>query len=99
MGFSDEQLRALSRSVPQRSIRSRTSAGKELSYVEGWYVVAEANRIFGFDGWDRETVETKCLVGREVRGAYTAIYSARVRVTVRAGDAVIIRDGHGTGEA
>ena len=99
MGFSDHQTRALSRSVPAKHVRSRFREGRELSYVEGWYVLAQANRIFGFDGWDRETIETKCLLGREVRGKSTAIYSARVRITVRADDRVIVRDGHGTGEA
>ena len=99
MGFSDRQVRALGRSVPARNIRSRLSAGKELTYIEGWYVLSQANRIFGFDGWDRETVETKCLIAREVRGNYSAIYSARVRVTVRANEAMVVRDGHGTGEA
>ena len=99
MGFSDSQMRALARSVPARHVRSRVRDGKELSYVEGWYVLAQANRIFGFDGWDRETVETKCLLGREARGSFTAVYSARVRITVRTPDGTVIRDGHGTGEA
>ena len=99
MGFSDRQMRALSRSVPAQHVRSRLREGKELSYVEGWYVLAQANRIFGFDGWDRETIETKCLMGREVRGTSTAVYSARVRITVRADGHAIVRDGHGTGEA
>ncbi len=99
MGFSDRQMRALSRCVPARHVRSRLREGKELSYVEGWYVLAQANRIFGFDGWDRETVETKCIMGREARGTATAVYAARVRITVRTDDRVIVRDGHGTGEA
>ena len=99
MGFSDSQMRALARSVPARHVRSRVRDGKELSYVEGWYVLAQANRIFGFDGWDRETIETKCLLGREARGSFTAVYSARVRITVRTPGGAVIRDGHGTGEA
>ena len=99
MGFSDSQMRALARSVPARHVRSRVRDGKELSYVEGWYVLAQANRIFGFDGWDRETIETKCLLGREARGSFTAVYSARVRITVRTPDGTVVRDGHGTGEA
>jgi hypothetical protein len=99
MGFSDRQMRALARSVPSRNVRTRLSAGKELTYIEGWYALAQANRIFGFDGWDRETIETKCLQQRESRGHCGALCSARVRITVRAGDMVITRDGHGTGEA
>ena len=99
MGFSDKQVRALSRGVPARRIRSRTSDGKELSYIEGWFALAEANRIFGFDGWDRETVDAKCILGREARGRFTAVYSARVRITVRTAEGIVVRDGHGTGEA
>jgi hypothetical protein len=99
MGFSDRQTRALSRCVPAKHVRSRVRDGKELSYIEGWYVLAQANRIFGFDGWDRETIETKCVMGREARGSSTAVYLARVRITVRTGEGVIVRDGHGTGEA
>ena len=99
MSFSDKQVRALSRGVPRRSVKSRMSNGKELTYIEGWYAMAQANRIFGFDGWDRETIETKCLLAREVRGVPSAVYSARVRVTVNADGRVVIRDGHGTGEA
>ena len=99
MGFTDKQVRALSRGVPSRRIRSRTSDGKELSYIEGWFALAEANRIFGFDGWDRETVDAKCILGREARGRFTAVYSARVRITVRTAEGPVVRDGHGTGEA
>ena len=98
MGFSDRQIRALQRSVSARHLRTRTVDGKELSYVEGWFAIAEANRIFGFDGWDRETVETKCIRAGEARGSYNTLYSARVRVSVRAADHLVVRDGHGTGE-
>src|SRR5262249_8466419 len=30
-------------------------------YVEGWHVIAEANRIFGYDAWDRQTITTHCV--------------------------------------
>jgi Rad52/22 family double-strand break repair protein len=72
--------------------------GHELSYLEGWYAISEANRIFGFDGWNRETIESKCVLARENRGTFLAVYIARVRVTVHANGATIIREGHGTGE-
>jgi hypothetical protein len=75
------------------------SSGKELAYIEGWYAVAQANRIFGLDGWDRETIETKCIQAREVRGTITAIYAAKVRITVRTDGDGVVREGHGTGEA
>jgi len=38
------------------------------------------------------------LHARENRGTYLAIYLARVRLTVQADGATIIREGHGTGD-
>jgi hypothetical protein len=98
MSFTPKQVLALRRDVDHRAVRTRTSNGRELSYIEGWYVISEANRIFGFHGWSRETVETKCVLARENRGTYQAIYTNRVRISVRAGGAVVVREGHGTGQ-
>jgi hypothetical protein len=98
MGFSTKQTRALRRNIDHRHVRTREAHGRELSYVEGWYAISEANRIFGFDGWNRETVESRCVLARENRGTFLAVYLARVRVTVHANGSTIIREGHGTGE-
>lgn len=98
MGFSAKQVLALRRNLKGAHIRTKERNGRELSYVEAWHAIAEANRIFGFDGWDRETIETRCVSGREVRGTYHAVYTAKVRITVHAGPQTIVREGHGTGE-
>ena len=98
MGFSEKQVQALRRSLNARHVRTREANGRELSYIEGWYVISEANRIFGFDGWSRETVETRCVLARENRGSFVAVYVAKVRITVHADGATIVREGHGSGE-
>ena len=99
MGFSSKQVAALRRNVDGRHIRVRQSNnGRELSYLEGWYVISQANRIFGFDGWSRETLDSKCVLARENRGYFTAVYTAKVRLTIQANGTTIIREGHGTGE-
>jgi recombination DNA repair RAD52 pathway protein len=98
MGFSAKQVLALNRPPQNRYIRTRQANGRELSYLEGWYTISEANRIFGFDGWSRETLESRCVLARENRGTFLAVYLARVRVTVRANRTTVIREGHGTGE-
>src|SRR5665647_1543981 len=59
---------------------------------------ATAARVFGFDAWSRETVESRAVPTRENRGTFLAVYIARVRVTVHAHGATIVREGHGTGE-
>jgi DNA recombination protein Rad52 len=98
MGFSAKQVQALRRNLDHRHVRTRSAHGRELSYIEGWYAISQANRIFGFDGWNRETIDSKCVLARENRGTFLAIYVARVRITVHADGATIIREGHGTGE-
>src|SRR5512136_1715355 len=98
MGFSAKQVQALRRKLDSRCVRTREANGRELSYIEGWHAISEANRIFGFDGWSRETIESKCVLARENRGSFLAVYLARVRVTVHADGATIIHEGHGTGE-
>jgi hypothetical protein len=99
MSFSTKQVRALRRKPDHRHIRTRQAHdGRQFSYLEGWYAISEANRIFGFDGWSRETVEFRCVLARENKGIFLAVYIARVRLTVAAEGTSIIREGHGTGE-
>lgn len=98
MGFSAKQVQALRRKLDHRHVRTREAHGRELYYIEGWYAVTEANRIFGFDGWNRETIESRCVLARENRGTFLAIYIAKVRISVHANGITIIREGHGTGE-
>src|SRR3974390_784036 len=99
MAFSVKQVRALKRKPDHRHVRTRQAHdGRQFSYLEGWYAISEANRIFGFDGWSRETVESRCVLARENKGIFLAVYIARVRLTVQADGASIIREGHGTGE-
>ena len=98
MGFSAKQVQALRRKLDHRHVRTREANGRELSYIEGWYAISEANRIFGFDGWNRETVDSRCVLARENRGSFLAVYIAQVRITVQADGATIVREGHGSGE-
>ena len=43
-------------------------------------------------------MESRCVLARENRGTFLAVYIARVRITVHADGATIIREGHGSGE-
>src|SRR4249919_2162308 len=99
MGFSAKQLIALKRNLDGRQVRTRAAYGRELSYIEGWFAISQANRIFGFDGWSRETVESRCVLARENRGTFTVVYIAKVRITVHADGSTIVREGHGSGES
>jgi hypothetical protein len=98
MAFTDTQCRQLKAKLDARHVKTRSGNGNTLHYVEGWHVIAEANRIFGFDAWDRRTLATRC-VWTGMRGKqYATAYTSRVRIRVRAGETVIVREGSGTGE-
>ena len=98
-GLHTPQLRKLRSRLKPRHVRLREAEGQTLHYLEGWHVVAEANRIFGFDGWDRETLANTCVWTKQIGARYCAAYVARVRITVRAGDTIIIREGSGAAES
>lgn len=99
MTFTPSQVRKLRSRLKPQNVRTREADGITLSYLEGWHVVAEANRIFGFDGWDRETLSSDCVWTKQVNGRYCAAYVTRIRVRVRAGDAIVLREGSGAGES
>jgi recombination DNA repair RAD52 pathway protein len=72
-------------------VRQREQGRSRVSYLEGWQVIAEANRIFGFDGWERSTLISRCVaeherpVGRDRKSGWGITYIARVRITITAG--------------
>jgi len=99
MAFAAPQVRKLKSKLKAAHIKTREADGATLHYVEGWHVVAEANRIFGFDGWDRESVTSTCVWTKQTGLRFSAAYVTRVRITVRAGEERIVREGCGAGES
>ena len=97
--FSTQQQHALAAPLDRANVQYRNQSNRSFSYLEGWHVIAEANRIFGFDGWQRETIELKCVcerernIGRDGRTGWGVTYTAKVRIQVGA----IIREGSGAG--
>jgi DNA repair and recombination protein RAD52 len=94
MTFTPEQNAELDAPLSSNKVKKRKQAGFELSYIEGWQAISEANRIFGFDGWNRETVLLEqCGEPREVNDKARVAYLAKVRVTV----GEVVREGIGYG--
>lgn len=100
MTFTDAAKIELAKPLDKRNVKP-PAPGKYGDYVEGWHVIAEANRIFGFDGWTRETVsmietnrELLDLTGKN--GPYQQWrvgFVAKVRITAGG----IMREGTGFG--
>jgi DNA recombination protein Rad52 len=102
-GFSERQVALLTAPLDRAHVRQREQGRSRVSYLEGWQVIAEANRIFGFDGWQRHTLISRCVseherpIGRERKSGWGVTYIARVRITITAGDRTVIREGSGAG--
>jgi DNA recombination protein Rad52 len=100
-GFTEAQVAQLSAKLDKSHVKTRQQSGRALSYIEGWQVIAEANRIFGFDAWTSETVDIRMVaegprkIGREpnTKPGFGVSYVARVRVAVGG----VIREGVGAG--
>ena len=90
MSFNEEQKKLLNQKINKNNVSFRSGGGgQKLAYVESWHVIQEANRIFGFDGWSSETIETS-LVFEDPK---CVSYIAKVRITV----GNVIREGTGAG--
>jgi hypothetical protein len=97
MTFSEVQTKFLRAKLKRRHVKTRDAHGETLSYIEGWHAIAEANRIFGFEHWDRQTLTPHCHWTVQQSGQTVCFYSTKVRISVRAGEGLIVREGLGTG--
>lgn len=91
----------LRRDLDQRHVKPPRQFGPKGHYIEAWHAQAEANRIFGHDGWHQEVTETRCVmekprkIGRDQKDGWGVTYTAKVRILV---DGVCREDfgaGHG----
>jgi len=105
--FSPEQIKALEAKLDPKHVTQRTQSGRTLDYIEGWQAISEANRIFGFDGWDRQTVKMTEIRRNEVTDKYgkpqwRVGYMAKVRIIVKIecpneDPWIVMREGTGFG--
>jgi DNA repair and recombination protein RAD52 len=97
--FTNLQVDMLKAPLSREHVKEREQSGRKFSYVEGWHAIAEANRIFGFAAWSRETLETRQVaeaprkIGKDKRDGWSVSYIARVRVIVDG----VTREGTGAG--
>jgi DNA recombination protein Rad52 len=92
MTFTSDQIDMLSAKLDGAVVRTRNQGGRDLSYIEGWWAIAECNRIFGFGEWSHEIIATQCVVNatqgspnhqsKKHGEGYLIAYTAHVVVTV-----------------
>ncbi len=94
MRFTDEQTKSLAAPLHKENVK-RNQRG--FDYVESWHAEAEANRIFGFDGWSSVLLDCKCVLQKARKlssgDGYAVTYIASVRITAGG----VQRDGAGAG--
>ena len=99
MSFSDSQNHELAAKLSPANVKSRQQGGSKVSYIEGWHVIAEANRIFGFDNWTRETIDIRCVsekereIGQNKVPGWGVTYLCKARIIVDG----VAREGCGAG--
>lgn len=97
--FSDDIIKDLQAPLSRSAVKERKQSGRTLSYVEGWHAISEANRIFGFDAWTRETIDIRVVsekprkIGANKEDGWGVTYVCKVRVEV----AGVVREGCGAG--
>jgi len=100
-------IKELGKPLDRSRVAERKQGFANVSYIEGWWAIAEANRIFGFDGWDRVTVYNKEIsrvekeVGKQKKAGFKVGYEACVKIIVlcheTGSDVVRFGTGHGSG--
>lgn len=104
--FTDVQLNHLKAPLEKTAVLSRKQGGRNVSYIEGWHAIAEANRIFGFGKWDRETELHRLCEPYEAESSsnnktWRVSFMATVKITVRPEDETtahsVTREGVGYG--
>ena len=88
MAFNHSQTSILLRRINPSRIEKRTQAGMKLSYLSQHDVRAHLIRVFGFGGFDLETLEANLAFEHESDGKWSVGYQVTMRLTVK--------DEHGT---
>jgi len=104
---ADEIAAELSKGLDARHIAQRQAFGNngpKLSYIEAHHAIREANRIFGFDGWQR-TTDSVTLVQSEQKprqnggDLWWIGYVAKCTIRVESKDwPMVVREGTGFGQ-
>lgn len=109
MSFTEEQNRLLNEPLLKENVKTRDGTGNtQLSYLASFHVIEEANRIFGFDGWDSEILtlaqadkteyeKPPYKAGDDPKQMISISYLCKLRVTVKAGDTLTVREDVGFG--
>lgn len=92
----------LKQPLPEGEVSQREGAfGKKLDYLETWFVIQQANDIFGYDGWECETTRLEHIgtvrADKDGKERYAVAYRSTVRITATIENEIVRREGSGFG--
>lgn len=77
-------------------VAKRSQSGMELSYIESWHAINEANRIFGYENWSCDTIHLEQVQQYEFNGKNKVCFLAKVRIDLKGGGSRV-GTGYGSG--
>ena len=89
----------LQKPLDKQHVKPPKQYGPKGSYIEAWHAQAEANRIFGFGGWEQKVTETTCVsqaerpIGKDKKPGWGVTYTAKVQIAVHG----VAREDFGAG--
>jgi recombination DNA repair RAD52 pathway protein len=90
MSLTEKQFETLRRPLNRTRVAHRSQGGKQLSYLESWDVRAHLIRVFGYGGFDIETLEQNWIGTREYQSSgdtpkpmVEVSWMAKIRLTIR----------------
>jgi len=84
MSLEPRQVELLDQVVPKEAVSTRQQNGINLSYLEGWYVIDRANKIFGHCEWSYTVTSIRDVQSEQKgeKGNWYVGYIARILLTV-----------------
>jgi len=90
----DFVVRELQKPLDAGVVKQREQAGRSFSYIESWWAISEANRIFGHLNWRRNTFGVNRVQYEQKGDKWYVSYTATCTINVEG----VNRDGTGFGQ-
>jgi hypothetical protein len=90
----DFVIRELQKPLDAGVVKQREQAGRSFPYIESWWAISEANRIFGHLNWRRNTFGVNMVQCEQKGDKWYVSYTATCTINVEG----VNRDGTGFGQ-
>jgi DNA recombination protein Rad52 len=77
-----ELQKVLDTNIPKEVVSSRSQAGRDLSYLETWYVIDRMNQVFGQGNWSYSTIKLDKVFEGEVEQTSGKVFATSYIATV-----------------